>query len=70
VNYALRRLLVTPPLLVAVSLIVFALADALPGDAADWRFAKQPEAKEAWRKARGLDDQFLVRWGRYVGGTR
>ncbi len=67
-SYALRRILVTLPLLLAVSLLVFALADSLPGDAADWRFAKQPEAKEAWRKARGLDDPFLVRWGRYVTG--
>jgi len=68
VSYALRRILVTFPLLLAVSLIVFALADSLPGDAADWRFAKQPEAKAQWRKARGLDDPFLVRWGRYVKG--
>jgi peptide/nickel transport system permease protein len=67
-TYALRRILVTFPLLLAVSLIVFALADSLPGDAADWRFAKRPEAKEAWRKARGLDDPFVVRWGRYVTG--
>jgi peptide/nickel transport system permease protein len=68
VSYALRRILLTVPLLLAVSLIVFALADSLPGDAADWRFAKQPEAKEAWRKSRGLDDPFVVRWGRYVTG--
>ncbi len=67
-THALRRILVTFPLLLAVSLLVFALAGALPGDAADWRFAKQPEAKEQWRRARGLDDPFLVRWGRYVTG--
>jgi len=68
VKYALRRILVTPPLLLAVSLLVFALTDALPGDAADLRFAKHPEQKAEWRQARGLDDPFLVRWGRYVKG--
>ncbi len=67
-NYALRRILVTLPLLLAVSLLVFALTDALPGDAADLRFAKHPEQKAEWRRARGLDDPFLVRWGRYVTG--
>jgi peptide/nickel transport system permease protein len=68
VSYALRRVLVTIPLLLTVSLIVFALGNALPGDFADRHFAKHPEMKEAWRKARGLDDPFLVRWGRYVTG--
>ncbi len=67
--FALRRLLLTIPLLLAVSLIVFALSDSLPGDAADLRFEKQPEAKEAWREKRGLNDAFLVRWARYMGGV-
>jgi peptide/nickel transport system permease protein len=69
VKYVLRRILVTVPLLLAVSLFVFALTDALPGDAADVRFEKHPEQKAEWRAERGLDDPFLVRWGRYVGGV-
>ena len=68
-KYALRRVLVTVPLLLAVSLVVFALTDALPGDAADMRFEKHPAAKEQWRAERGLDDPFVVRWLRYVGGV-
>jgi peptide/nickel transport system permease protein len=68
VSYALRRILVTVPLLLAVSLVVFALTDALPGDAADLRFQKHPELGDQWRRARGLDDPFLERWGRYVTG--
>ena len=68
-KYALRRILVTAPLLLAVSLVVFALTDALPGDAADMRFEKHPAAKEQWRAERGLDDPFVVRWLRYVGGV-
>ncbi len=70
-TYALRRILVTIPLLLAVSLVVFALVDALPGDPAVRRFDlhANPEAVKAWRAEHGLDDPFLVRWGRYVGGV-
>jgi len=67
VTFVLRRLLITIPLLLAVSLIVFALSDSLPGDAADLRFEKQPQVKEEWREKRGLNDPFLLRWGRYLG---
>jgi peptide/nickel transport system permease protein len=69
VIYAFRRILLAVPLLLAVSLLVFALADALPGDAAQARFERHPERMEAWREQRGLDDPFLERWGRYVGGV-
>jgi len=69
VIFAARRILITVPLLVAVSLLVFALSDALPGDAADLRFERQPASKEEWREKRGLNDPFFVRWGRYVAGV-
>ncbi|NJN14179.1 MAG: ABC transporter permease [Planctomycetes bacterium] len=65
---ALRRILLTGPLLIAVSLLVFALTDALPGSAADLRFEKRPQLMAEWRAERGLDDPFLTRWGRYVKG--
>lgn len=68
-TFALRRLLLTIPLLLAVSLIVFALSNSLPGDAADLRFEKQPQVKEEWREKRGLNDPFLVRWGVYLWGV-
>lgn len=68
-TYLLRRLVWTGPLLLAVSLAVFALAEVLPGDAADARFERHPEAKAQWRARRGLDDPFLLRWGRYVEGV-
>ncbi|MFQ5844068.1 MAG: ABC transporter permease, partial [Planctomycetota bacterium] len=69
--YALRRLLITVPLLLAVSLVVFSLANALPGDAAATRFDlhANPEEMARWRAERGLDDPFFVRWGRYVWGV-
>lgn len=68
-TFALRRILLTIPLLAAVSLVVFAMSDALPGDAADLRFEKQPRAKEEWREKRGLNRPFVVRWGSYIGGV-
>ena len=66
--FALRRILVTVPLLIAVSLAIYALTDALPGDAATVRFEKNPRAAVEWRENRGLNDPFFVRWSRYVGG--
>ena len=68
-TYALRRVLLTLPLLLVVSLLVFALTDVLPGDAADRRFEKHPEMLEKWRAERGLDDPLPVRWVRYVRGV-
>ena len=70
-TYALRRLLLTVPLLLAVSLLVFGLASALPGDASVRRFDQKgtPEERERWKEERGLNDAFLVRWGRYVWGV-
>jgi peptide/nickel transport system permease protein len=68
VTYALRRILLVVPLLLAVSLATFALTEALPGDASDLRFEKHAQLKEDWRERRGLNDPFLVRWMRYVGG--
>ena len=67
-TYALRRILLTIPLLLAVSLAVFALADALPGDPAAARFPKHPHLAQEWREGRGLDRPFLVRWANYVKG--
>ena len=69
-KYALRRILVTIPLLLAVSLVVFALADSLPGDPATERFGLHANKEEVarWREVRGLDDPFFARWIRYVTG--
>lgn len=68
-TFALRRILVTVPLLLVVSLIAFGLAELLPGDASYTRFERHPEQREKWAEQRGLDDPFLVRWGRYVAGV-
>jgi len=69
VIFALRRILVTVPLLLAVSVFVFLLTDALPGDAADMRFEKHPHLKKEWRERRGMNDPTMVRWWRYMSGV-
>jgi peptide/nickel transport system permease protein len=72
VTYALRRIVLTLPLLLAVSFVVFGLMDAMPGDPAVRRFGERgvDEAEmRRWREEHGLDDPLVVRWGRYVGGV-
>lgn len=69
--FALRRILLAVPLLLAVSLAAYALIDALPGDPAAARFEKRADPGEVrrWRAERHLDDPFLARWARYVSGV-
>lgn len=69
--YAARRLLLAVPLLFVVSLLCFALTDALPGDPTATRLGqhRSQEAVEAARRDLGLDDPFLVRYGRFLGAA-
>jgi ABC-type dipeptide/oligopeptide/nickel transport system permease component len=71
VLFALRRLLLTVPLLVVVSFVVFLIGSWLPGDPAAARFDLHggPEARAAWAKAKGLDQPIPVRYARYVQGV-
>lgn len=75
-GYLLRRLLLIPPTLVALSLAVFALAAIAPGDPAEQyarRIAPSGEASPAdIQRARhelGLDRPFGVRYLRWLGGA-
>jgi len=67
----LRRLLGLPPILLAVSLPVFAAVRVLPGDPA--RLMAGPEATQdavdAMRVRMGFDRPFLVQYGRCLGGV-
>lgn len=69
--YALRRLLLTIPLLVVVSFVVFLVGSMLPGDPAATRFEQRasPEAREAWRHERWLDRPIPVRYAHYMEGV-
>lgn len=66
--YALRRLFWTIPLLAVVSLVVFAIGEALPGGAEAARFDvhANPAAVAEWRHEKGLDRPLPERYVRYV----
>ena len=69
--YIARRLLWTPLLLVIVSLFVFVLGQYGPGDPVEVRLGQHytPERAERLRERLGLNDQFFVQYGRYVGNA-
>ena len=70
-GYAARRLLLALPLLLVVSAICYGLTDVLPGDPATARLGqhRSEEAVEAFRREKGLDDPFPVRYGRFLWGA-
>lgn len=69
-KFVVRRLLSLIPTLLGVSFIVFALLYLTPGDAVTAKMAANSpkEAMEAAREELGLNDPFLVQYGRYLGG--
>jgi peptide/nickel transport system permease protein len=69
--YAVRRLALAVPLLLVVSLLCYALTDVLPGDPTAGRLGqhRSAEAIAAARRDLGLDDPFLVRYGRFMGAA-
>jgi peptide/nickel transport system permease protein len=67
-RYILRRSLFLIPVMLGVSFIVFSLIHFTPGDPAMVILGEQapPEAIEQLRAEMGLNDPFLVQYGRYV----
>src|SRR5690625_3214769 len=72
-RYMLQRLLLTVPLLLGVSLILFLMVDVLPGDPVSVIFGKNPSippdpAVVAQMRAHyGLDEPVLARYVHFVG---
>ncbi len=68
IRYIVRRVLLLIPVLLGVSFIVFSLIHFTPGDPAMIILGESapPEALEALRLEMGLNDPFLVQYGRYV----
>ena len=69
--YAFRRLLLTVPLLVAVSFLVFAIVTSFPGDPCREKLGNHPspEALAACRDNLNLDGPFLERYGTFLKGA-
>ena len=66
--YTLRRIVLTLPLLLVVSLLVFLVGEALPGDPAVTKFDQKatPAVIAAWKAKQGLDRPVPERYARYV----
>src|SRR5687768_18466602 len=69
--YAARRLLLAGPLLVGMSLLVFALMRLVPGDPAVvvLGYKATPEGVKALREAFHLDEPVLQQYLRWLGGA-
>ena len=69
-GFIARRLLTMVPVLLLITLFVTALIDLTPGDPVLQIIGAdvQPGQVEETRELLGLNDPFVVRWGRYVWG--
>jgi peptide/nickel transport system permease protein len=68
--YAIRRLLLTVPLLLVASFVVFAIVTAFPGDPCREKLGPRanPVALRTCRRAQNLDGSFSERYGRFMSG--
>lgn len=70
-QYIIRRILVSIPMLFALTVIVFGLAQLAPGDALTGKSLADPnvdpEVYEQQREALGLKDPIPVQYGRWIG---
>ncbi|WP_134704070.1 ABC transporter permease [Ammoniphilus sp. YIM 78166] len=69
VSYIIRRLLMLIPVLVGMSIIVFSIIHAIPGDPAETILGDKAseESKEALREELGLNKPVYVQYFTYVG---
>lgn len=68
IKFITKRLLWVIPIMIGVSLVVFAIMHYSPGDPATVILGESapPEAIEALRKQMGLDQPFIVQYFRYI----
>jgi peptide/nickel transport system permease protein len=69
--YVIRRLLLTVPILLIVSIMVFSMINLIPGDPATVILGQEapPAAKEAMRERLGLSDPIPVQYVEWLGGV-
>lgn len=68
IKYIIKRLLYLLPVLFGVSFIVFTLLYITPGDPAKMMLGEQADGQaiESLREELGLDEPFLVQYGKYI----
>ena len=84
-KYTVKRILLAIPMLLAVSIVIYALLQAMPGDPLDMYLenpSASPEAIEAIKRAHGLDQPVYIQylswlkgiltgdWGRSINSSR
>ena len=67
-KYIIRRILAMIPVVIGITFIVFMIMKMTPGDPARMILGDNatPEAVEALREEMGLNDNYLVQYGRYM----
>ncbi|ANE45653.1 peptide ABC transporter permease [Paenibacillus swuensis] len=68
-NYTVRRLFMLIPVLLGMTIIVFSIIHAIPGDPAEVILGEKAsvESKEALRKQLKLDQPLYIQYGDYLG---
>jgi peptide/nickel transport system permease protein len=69
-SFIARRLIILVPVVIGVSFLVFTAMYVLPGDAVDSMLAERGASAEELARLRsqlGLDQPFLVQYGRFIG---
>jgi peptide/nickel transport system permease protein len=69
-RYIVRRILITIPLLIIASFLVFALVQAMGDPLGEWKLQKPrtPDEISAAYDRTGYNDPFFERYGKWVGG--
>ena len=74
-TYTLRRLLILIPMLLFLSFLIYLGLELTPGDAVSYMISPEryatmnPAELEAMRDALGLNDPFLIRYAKWLGGV-
>lgn len=70
ISYILRRILMLIPVLIGMSLITFSIVHLIPGNPAQTILGDQatPQAIESLEEQLGLNEPYLVQYGKYMGG--
>jgi len=69
-RYILKRLIWMIPVVLGVTILVFSIMYLIPGDPAKMMLSPEatPEEVEAKREELGLNDPYLLRLGKFLGG--
>ena len=70
-RYIIKRLLMMIPVVLGISFIIFTIISVTPGDPVQLIMGADtaPEVLEAKREELGLNDHFIIRYAKYIGGV-